>query len=91
MKKIIWTLIIIGMLGLVGATLTLTKFDTKETVLKSAPICEKEAPQISNVQKCDDDIPSEIVVDFDKEKKTGLIKIDYAGIKRSVDKQKLTP
>lgn len=78
MKKITTTIILgIFLLSCVSAAFDLTfSSDSKLTEIYTSSLCAISI-------KCDENTPTEIDVDFEKDSKTGVIKVDATGIGRN--------
>ena len=88
MKKILLIgFVIVLLVGIATAT-DLISFtsDSKITKIYTSTICDKEITMLSSVSLCDKNTPKEIVVDFETDSKTNLLKVDFNGIERSSKK-----
>lgn len=76
MEKILIFSLIFLLIGITSAFSLSFDSDSKITKVYSSSLC-------SFSTKCDINTPTEIDVDFEKDSKTGVMKIDYAGVLRS--------
>lgn len=88
MKKILLIGFVIVLLVGIATAIDLISFssDSKLTKIYTSTICDKEITMLSSVSLCNKNTPTEIVVDFEKDSKTNLLKINFNGIERSIKK-----